>query len=214
MYTEKLLTGHRTFKKTFSDNQEVFARFAEEGQNPKVLWIGCSDSRVIPEQITGAEPGEIFMMRNIANIVPPFGTSDDAVGAVIEFAIVQLRVSDVIVCGHTECGGIKTLEEQIDRDKLPHVARWIEWARPARTRVEALDIPKESRYLEAIKRNVLLQLTNLHTYSCVRDAASRGALRTHGWLYVIASGELLAFDEATEAWRALELPEAAAADDS
>jgi carbonic anhydrase len=106
MPIDKLLAGHRHFKKKFAAEQEVFVGLAEEGQHPKVLWIGCSDSRVIPEQITSAEPGELFVIRSVANLVPPAGIGP-AVGAVIEYAVLHLRVPHIVVCGHTECGGIK-----------------------------------------------------------------------------------------------------------
>jgi carbonic anhydrase len=129
MPTDQLLTGHRRFKERFEADRERFVRLAEEGQQPEVLWIGCSDSRVIPEQITGAEPAELFVMRNIANVVPPFGTGDMAVGAVIEYAVLHLHAPHVVICGHTQCGGIKALEGHVDLAREPHIARWVEWAR-------------------------------------------------------------------------------------
>jgi carbonic anhydrase len=206
MPTNKLLTGHRRFKERFEDDRERFVRLAEEGQQPQVLWIGCSDSRVIPEQITGAEPGQLFVMRNIANVVPPFGTGDMAVGAVIEYAILHLRVPDVVICGHTQCGGIKTLEGHIDLAREPHIARWVELARPAHTQVEASGVPEEMRHLETIKANVLLQRENLRTYDCVREAIGAGHLTLHGWLYDLHSGDLLAYDDESAQWGTLALP--------
>lgn len=206
MPTDKLLTGHRRFKERFEDDREMFVRLAEEGQQPQVLWIGCSDSRVIPEQITGAEPGQLFVMRNIANAVPPFGTGDTAVGAVIEYAILRLHVPHVVICGHTQCGGIKALEGHIDMAREPHIARWVELARPARTQVEASGIPEEARYLETIKANVLLQLENLCTYDCVRQAIQAAQLTLHGWLYDLHSGDLLAYDDKSGEWSAVALP--------
>jgi carbonic anhydrase len=206
MPTNKLLTGHRRFKERFEADRERFVRLAEEGQKPQVLWIGCSDSRVIPEQITGAEPGQLFVMRNIANVVPPFGTGDMAVGAVIEYAILHLRVPHVVICGHTQCGGIKVLEGHVDLAREPHIARWVELARPARTQVEASGIPEEARYLETIKANVLLQRENLRTYDCVREAIEAGHLTLHGWLYGLHSGDLLAYDDESGQWGALALP--------
>ena len=206
MPTDKLLTGHRRFKEKFETDRETFVRLAKEGQQPKVLWIGCSDSRVIPEQITGAEPGELFVMRNIANVVPPFGTGDTAVGAAIEYAILRLHVPDVVICGHTQCGGIKTLEGHIDLACEPHIARWVEWARPARTQVEASGLPEEARYLETIKANVLLQRENLRTYDCVREAIGTGQLTLHGWLYDLHTGDLLAYDDESGQWGPLALP--------
>jgi len=205
MPTDKLLTGHRRFKEKFETDRETFVRLAEEGQQPQVLWIGCSDSRVIPEQITGAEPGELFVMRNIANVVPPFGTGDTAVGAVIEYAILHLHVPDIVICGHTQCGGIKALEGHIDLAREPHIARWLEWARPARTQVEASGLPEEARYLETIKANVLLQRENLRTYDCVREVMGAGQLTLHAWLYDLHSGDLLAYDDELGQWGALAL---------
>jgi len=206
MPTNKLLTGHRRFKERFEANREMFVRLAEEGQKPQVLWIGCSDSRVIPEQITGAEPGQLFVMRNIANVVPPFGTGDMAVGAVIEYAILHLRVPHVVICGHTQCGGIEALEGHVDLAREPHIARWVELARPAQTQVEASGVPEEARYLETIKANVLLQQENLRTYDCVREAIGAGHLTLHGWLYDLHSGDLLAYDDESGQWGTLALP--------
>ncbi|MCP4537611.1 MAG: hypothetical protein GY832_10725 [Chloroflexi bacterium] len=206
MPTEKLMGGHVEFKKKFADEYEVFARLAEQGQDPKVLWIGCSDSRVIPEQITGAEVGELFTMRNVANIVPPFGASGDAAGTVIEYAVLHLKVPHIVICGHTECGGIKALEGYVNMAREPHLARWVELARPARAQVEASGIAEEERYLETIKANVLLQCKNLLTYSCVREAVQADKLAVHGWLYDLHTGDLLAHNEVTGEWETLALP--------
>jgi len=206
MPTDKLLTGYRRFKEKFETDWETFVRLAEYGQQPQVLWIGCSDSRVVPEQITGAEPGELFVMRNIANVVPPFGTGDTAVGAAIEYAILRLHVPDVVICGHTQCGGIKTLEGHIDLACEPHIARWVEWARPARTQVEASGLPEGARYLETIKANVLLQRENLRTYDCVREAMGAGQLTLHAWLYDLHTGDLLAYNDELGQWSPLALP--------
>lgn len=200
MPTEKLLSGHRNFKRTFADAQEMFLRIAKEGQNPKVLWIGCSDSRVIPEQITGAKPGELFVVRNIANIVPPFGMPGDAVGAVIEYAVLYLHVSHIVICGHTECGGIRALGEHFSMAREPHIARWLELARPAWAQVESLGLLEEARYLETIKRNVLLQMKNLQTYGCVREGEKKGELKLHGWLYDLHVGDLMAYDDEKNQW--------------
>ena len=157
MPTEKLISGHHRFRQKFDSEHEVFQRLAEDGQNPKVLWIGCSDSRVVPELITGADPGELFDVRNIANIVPPPGSAACATGAAIEYAVVHLEVTHIVVCGHTECGGIKALESPPSADSEPHIASWLELARPAREGVLARGLPAEEIYLETIKANVLLQ---------------------------------------------------------
>jgi carbonic anhydrase len=207
MPTGKLLAGHRRFKQRFSDDQQTFVRLAEVDQSPQVLWIGCSDSRVIPEQITGAGPGDLFVMRNIANVVPPFGTGNACVGAAIEYAILHLHVAHAVICGHSHCGGIKALGGPIDMAREPHVARWVELARPAHTQVEASGVPEEARYLETTKANVLLQLENLRTYDCVREATETGQLTLHAWLFDFHTGDLLAYDDESRAWGVLALAE-------
>lgn len=200
MLTKKLLLGHQQFKEKFALDQELFGRLAQEGQKPKVLWIGCSDSRVIPEQITGADPGELFVMRNVANVVPPCGVPGDAVGAVIEYAVLHLGIAHILICGHTECGGIKALGEGIDMAREPHITRWLELARPARSQVEASEIPEEERYVETIKANVLLQGKHVETYPCVRERIEAGELTVHGCLYDLQTGDLWAYDDKGKVW--------------
>jgi len=203
----KLLTGHYQFKQRFIDERKIFVKLAEEGQSSQVLWIGCSDSRVIPEQITGVGPGELFVVRNVANVVPPFGMSEVSVGAAIEYAVLHLCVSHVVICGHSQCGGIKALESPVDLACEPHTARWIELARPAYARVEASSVPREARHLETIKANVLLQLGNLRTYNCVREATKAGRLALHAWVLDLHTGDLLGYDEEAKQWRILALSE-------
>jgi carbonic anhydrase len=141
--------------------------------------------------------------RNIANIVPPFGTACDAVGAVIEYAVLDLKVREIIVCGHAECVGIKALEQPIDLAREPHVARWVEFARPARARVEASGVAADRQYLEAIRTNVLLQRDNLSSYNCVRDGLRAGSLRIDGWMYNIRNGQVEEYDDTSGQWISL-----------
>jgi len=201
--TSKLISGHRRFREKFDSEHEVFERLAEEGQNPKVLWIGCSDSRVVPELITGADPGELFDVRNIANIVPPAPTIASATGAAIEYAVLHLEVTHIVVCGHTECGGIKALEAPPSADTEPHIASWIALAQPARERVLSSGIPEAEHYLETIKTNVLMQCDNLRTYPCVADRERSGQLSVHPWLYDLHTGQILAYDETAALWGAV-----------
>lgn len=201
MPTEKLISGHRRFREKFASEHEVFERLAEEGQNPKVLWIGCCDSRVVPELITGADPGELFDVRNIANIVPPAPTIACATGAAIEYAVLHLEVSHIVVCGHTECGGIKALEAPPSADTEPHIVSWLELAQPARERVLARGVPADAQYLETIKTNVLLQCENLRTYPCVAESETSGSLSIHAWLYELHTGRILACAEPSNEWK-------------
>jgi carbonic anhydrase len=201
--TSKLMSGYRKFREKFHSKHEVFEKLAEEGQNPKVMWIGCADSRVVPELITGADPGELFDVRNIANIVPPAASGACATGAAIEYAVIHLGVRHIVVCGHTECGGIKALESPPEPDSEPHIASWLEFARPARDRVLNSEVPEEDRYFETIKANVLMQCENLRSYPCVTDGEQSGELSVHAWLYDLHTGRILAFDHTTETWDAV-----------
>jgi carbonic anhydrase len=201
--TRKLLDGHRRFREKFESDHLVFKRLAEDGQNPKVLWIGCSDSRVIPELITGADPGELFDVRNIANIVPPAPTLACSTGAAIEYAVLHLEVNHIVICGHTDCGGIKALENPPSARAEPHIASWLELAAPARQQVLARDLPSDEIYLETIKTNVLLQCEHLRTYPCVAEREGSGALSIHLWLYDLRTGEILEFDRSTGSWEGI-----------
>jgi carbonic anhydrase len=194
------MSGYRRFRDKFESEHEVFERLAEQGQNPKVLWIGCSDSRVVPELITGADPGELFDFRNIANIVPPPASAACATGAAIEYAVNHLKVSHAVICGHTECGGIAALEAPPDEGHEPHIATWLTLAMPARERVLATDVDAAAVYLETIKANVLLQCENLRGYPCVAEAERSGALSVHAWLYDLHTGSIQAYDEGSARW--------------
>lgn len=200
MPTQELLSGYRRFREKFESEHEVFERLAEEGQNPKVLWIGCSDSRVVPELITGADPGELFDVRNIANIVPPAPTIACATGAAIEYAVNHLRVTHIVICGHTECGGIKALEAPPSAEVEPHICSWLELAKPARQTVLAQDVDDDDVYLETIKTNVLLQCENLRTYPCVAEQEEAGTLSVHPWLYDLHTGLIFEYRDAPGTW--------------
>lgn len=203
MPTRELLEGHSRFREKFESEHEVFKRLAEEGQNPKVLWIGCCDSRVVPELITGADPGELFDVRNIANIVPPAPTIACGTGAAIEYAVIHLEVTHIVVCGHTGCGGIKALEAPPPVESEPHIASWLDLAMPARERVLARGLPADEVYIETIKTNVLMQCENLRTYPCVRAAEGSRKISIHAWLYDLHSGRIMAYDSDSAAWTAV-----------
>ncbi len=201
--TTDLTTGHARFRETFERNSAFFRHLAEEGQSPSALWIGCVDSRVVPEQIVGAAPGDLLVLRNVANIVPPDGVGADAVGSVLEFAVGVLRVPHIIVCGHTYCGGLAALQQDIGRHEAPHLARWVEWARPAQSEVEAAGTPAAEQPGAVARANALWQRRNLATYHVVSRAAAAGSLTLHAWVYDLARGEIWRYDDAATAWMAL-----------
>lgn len=178
----------------FKGNAELFAALSHQGQFPAAMFIGCSDSRVVPERLMGANPGDLYVLRDVANLVPPFGTGGDAVGAVIEYAVLHLHVKHIIICGHTDCGGINALDGQVDYASEPHTARWLELARPAQTQVDAQGVDPERRHRAVVEQNVLNQLANLQTYDPVRRALEADELELHGWVYDLSTGRISYWD--------------------
>ena len=163
------------------------------GQHPKILYVGCADSRIMPSRIFGAKPGDVFVMRNVANIVPPATASDHAVGAVVEYAINHLHVAHAVICGHSMCGGIQSLDA-VDGDADPALDTWLDYARPACNHVTA-ELEGDARINATIEANVLLQVQNLRTYPCVQQAEAAGELQIHAWVYDFVCGLVRAYDD-------------------
>jgi carbonic anhydrase len=195
-----LIEGYRRFKSTgWARERERWSRLAK-GQSPKVMVIACSDSRVDPNQIFDASPGEMFVVRNVANLVPPFETTPGhhGVSAALEFAVTQLQVGEVIVMGHGSCGGCAAaLTGQFD--DAPHgeghfIADWIELLRPARDRVLS-ERGEDFRAMEL--ESVRTSLANLRTFPFVAEREADGRLALHGAYFAISDGELCVLDEAT-----------------
>jgi carbonic anhydrase len=129
------------------------------------------------------------------------------VGAVIEYAVRHLHVKHIVILGHTDCGGLKALDQPPDWSREPHLARWIEHARPAKTKVEASGLPEEARHLATVRENVLLQLDHLRSYDPVREGERAGTLALHGWVYHLETGAFEGYDSATDTWQPLALAE-------
>ncbi|MGD8736246.1 MAG: carbonic anhydrase, partial [Anaerolineae bacterium] len=163
------------------------------------------DSRIDPDLITSSQPGDLFVARTIANVVPPFGSGAIGVGAAIEYAVLHLNVEHLVVCGHTDCGGIHALGTHIDLSREPHLARWIDYARPAKTKVDASGLPQDARHLSMVRENVLLQLENLHSYDPVRHGERNGTLVLHGWVYYVDTGQVEMYDPVQDTWSLLTL---------
>lgn len=190
----ELLRGHAAFQSRYAHRARGFLeRLASEDQNPGALFIGCSDSRVIPELLTSSSPGELFVMRNVANVVPPFEHSDVCVGASIEYAVAALGVEHVVICGHTGCGGVRAaLGDGHGLDVMPSVREWLEVVRPTLASVTGED--EDDRWRAAVELNVLQQLENLSTYPVVAEALAEERLDLHGWVYDMRHARLLVFD--------------------
>ena len=193
---EELLAGHRRFLATDAVSQrDVLRRLAIEGQRPYALFISCSDSRVVPELITGAGPGDLFVVRDIANHVPGWTGHDTAVAAAIEYALEQLRVPDLIVCGHDGCGGVAAaLDSPLPPRSRSRLARWLRGIAPAVARARAEGGAPSQLLSRAVEENVLESLANLAAYPAVAQARSAGRLRLHGWVYDLVETRLRAYD--------------------
>ena len=209
---ERLLNGAETFRReVFPENRALYAELAR-GQAPHTLFIACADSRVSPDLITQAQPGELFVLRNIGNIVPGYGEMLGGVSAVVEYAVAALGVSDIVVCGHTDCGAMKALSDPdgAGLEAMPTVRSWLRNASAARTVALALAADDASidpmRLL--IEQNVLLQLAHLRTHPSVAAKVAQGRLSLHGWIYDIETGDIMVVDEATR--RTIGLDEARA----
>ncbi len=194
---QKLIQGIHHFQSNlFSSQRDLFERLAD-GQHPDALFITCSDSRISPNLITQTEPGELFIVRNAGNIVPPHAMVVGGEEATIEFALVGLGIKDIIVCGHSHCGAIKgLLNLESIRESLPAVCTWLGHAEATR-RIVKEKYPQLSNaelLNVAIQENVLVQLENLRTHPAVAVGLSRGDLKLHGWAYKIETGQVFAYD--------------------
>lgn len=193
---QKLVQGIHHFQANlFSSQRELFERLAD-GQNPEVLFITCSDSRINPNLITQTDPGDLFIIRNAGNIVPPYGAANGGEGATIEFAVVGLGIRDIIVCGHSHCGAMKGLLHPETLTNLPAMAAWLSHAEATRriVREKYADRSGTALLTTAVEENVLVQLENLRTHPAVAAGLARGRLKLHGWVYKIETGEVFAYD--------------------
>ncbi len=196
---QKLLLGHGNFKRDyFRSEAQLFASLAGGVHEPKALVISCCDARVVPDVILQADPGDLFVVRNIAALVPPYGKGHHrAVGAAIEYAILGLKVQHVIVCGHTQCGGLRALADGPVRlaAHMPSLAEWLADAEDLYTKVRTTmkDASNDLLVNHLAYESVPTQLENLITYPAVSWALERGKLELHGWVYDLGTGGLKAY---------------------
>ena len=200
---DKLFRGIMEFRREeFERHKELFRELGRQ-HKPHTLFIGCSDSRVVPNLITGSDPGELFIVRNVANIVPPYRSTEEYVAttSAVEYAVLALGVDTIVVCGHSNCGGCAALNKPDDElAHLPHVRKWLEVSREVKGRVDRLmtgDTPEEREWLTE-QVNVLVQMKNLLTYPYVRERYERGELKILGWHYLIETGEIYNFNDETQ----------------
>ncbi len=197
---ENLIKGILNFREgDFDAHKELFKELKEE-QKPHTLFISCSDSRVDPNMITGSLPGELFIIRNIANIVPPFRDTHDYVAttSAIEYAVLSLNVENIIVCGHSNCGGCAAcLKPEEFLEELPHTKKWLELSHPVRDRVlrDISENEYEKREWLMEQANVVEQIKHLLSYPYIRERVKSGKMKISGWHYIIETGEIFIYDK-------------------
>lgn len=199
----KLIKGLRDFKTNyFSTHLELFEQLAH-GQKPRVLFITCSDSRIDPNLITQTEVGELFVIRNAGNIIPPYGAARGGEAASVEYAIHALGVEQIVVCGHSHCGAMKGLL-QLNKlqEEMPLVYDWLKQAEATRrlVRENYSDYHGEELLEITIAENVLTQIDNLKTYPVIHSKLYQGKLKIYGWIYHLETGEVLAYDAESHAY--------------
>lgn len=197
---DEFLQRLRRFREdAFPHYRVQFQALVDHGQHPTTLFIGCSDSRLVPYLLTGAGPGELFMVRNVGALVPPCcGTADGGhhgTAAAIEFAVLQLQVKRIIVCGHSHCGAIRALYDDVSPEAV-NLQAWLDLARDAALPVR----PSPEALRRTEQRAIVLQLERLMDYAMVRRRVDAGELTLHGWHYVIEDGEVHVFDVKTGAF--------------
>ncbi len=200
---KKLIRGLDKFRQTYVSSHQELLEQLSQGQNPRVLFITCSDSRVDPNLITDTEIGELFVIRNAGNIIPPYGAANGGEGGTIEYAIQALGIEQVVVCGHSNCGAMKGLLKlnKLQKD-MPLVYDWLKHAESTRRLViENYPHYKGKDLMEIlVAENVLIQIENLKTYPIVRARLHQGRLKIYAWIYNIETGNVLAYDARTHTY--------------
>jgi len=192
----RLAAGVKAFREqAFPKRRELFKQLANR-QTPQTLFIACADSRVVPELITQTDPGELFVCRNIGNIVPAYGEMLGGGSAVVEYACTALEVTDIVICGHSDCGAMKALltpDAPLLRS-MPTVASWLRNADAARSVVAATrpDLAGPALVQALVEQNVRTQLGHLRTHPAVAGRLATGQLALHGWVYGIETGSISA----------------------
>jgi carbonic anhydrase len=200
-FPPRLIEGYRAFLDgRLRYEQDRYRALAESGQSPEVMVIGCCDSRVSPEVIFDAGPGELFVVRNVANIVPPYAPDEGAhgVSAALEFGVAALKVKHIVVLGHAHCGGVKAYATDAEPlSPSDFIGKWMRLMAPAMDKIGRRGALPEADYLTRLEQaNILNSLDNLMTFPRLRKLIERGSIAVHGAYFGVASGELLVFDRA------------------
>jgi len=194
---QQIINGVKRFRReVFPQQRALFQRLAN-AQSPQVMFITCADSRIVPELITQSAPGDLFVTRNVGNIVPPYGQMNGGVSTAIEYAVVALGVKHIIICGHSDCGAMKAVLNPESLASMPTVSAWLRHAEVAKTVVAQHshhDCGHEHPLHFLTEENVVAQLDHLRTHPSVASRMASGQLSIHGWVYAIETSEILAYD--------------------
>ncbi len=195
---KKLIQGIQSFQTNYLSTHREMFELLSHGQHPRILFVTCSDSRIDPNLITQAEPGEMFIIRNAGNIIPPYGATNGGEGAAVEYAVRALGIKEIIVCGHSHCGAMKGLL-QLDKleAEMPIVYEWLRHAEATRQTIREnyQGLEGENLLHTTIEENVLTQLENLRTYPAIHSKLHKGQIHLHAWMYHIETGEILEYDQ-------------------
>ena len=210
---KEIIEGFLKFQKEAYPQREHLFKNLASNQNPRALFISCSDSRIVPELVTQREPGDIFVIRNAGNIVPSYGPEPGGVSASVEYAVSKLGVRDLVICGHSDCGAMTAIAACQCLDHMPAVKHWLRYADSARLVNEARSHANEQeRIASMVRENVIAQLANVQTHPSVRLALAENKLSLHGWVFDIESGTIDAYDGASRRFVSLaESPDVVAA---
>lgn len=195
---KKLIHGIVDFRKNLTEeNRNLFAQLAL-GQKPDTLFIACSDSRVVPNLFASTNPGDLFVLRNVGNLIPPFSASsqDSSASAVIEFSVFSLNISDIIVCGHSECGAMQALAKGVDSLCCPHLESWLKYGEESLKLVKegfVID-PSLSEHNQISQVNVLQQIEHIKSYPFIQERLEKNLLKVHGWWFDIAKAGVYGYD--------------------
>ena len=195
---QDIIDGFLKFQRSaFPERAGLFKDLANQ-QSPRALFISCSDSRLVPELVTQREPGDLFVISNAGNIVPSYGPEPGGVSASVEYAVAALQVSDIVICGHSDCGAMTAIATCKCLDHMPAVAGWLRYADSGRVVNEARKhVDQPAKVASMVRENVIAQLANIQTHPSVRLALEEKRVTLHGWVYDIESGCIQAFDGRT-----------------
>ncbi len=205
---ESLFDGVKYFNSNdFLQHKDLFLELGKK-QKPHTLFIGCSDSRIVPNLITKTLPGELFVVRNIANIVPFYREADEflATTSCIEYAIQILKIENIIICGHSNCGGCNALlKPDKELDIIPHTKKWLELAKRVKEKIEAENIHDEQeKEWKTEQLNIIEQMNHLITYPYIKEKYRNNEINIYGWYYIIETGEVYNYDKNDQIFKKIE----------